>query len=107
MHLGHTQIVQQVLGDLLALLLHQLGRHRVDQIEDDGEDGEGTVDAQCQPPDELFVLPVPEVLQHQEADRESCQGSGEVGNIRHLGTLDEGPAIEVLGIQSISQIAGD
>jgi len=99
--------VQQVLGDHLALLLHQLGSDRVDQVEHNGEDGEGTVDAQGQPPDELLVLPVPEVLQHQEANRESCQSSRQVGNVRHLGTLGEGPAIEVLGVQSIAQVAGD
>lgn len=67
--------MQQMLGYHLALLLHQLGCDRVDKVEHNGKDGEGAVYAQGQPPDELLVLPVPKVLEHQEPNRESGQSS--------------------------------
>lgn len=108
--LGHAQVVQQMLCDHLALLLHQLRRHSVDQVEGNREDGEGTVNTQCQPPNQLLVLPMPEVLEHQKANGQASQGAGQMRYVRDLGTLGEGgrgSAIKILCIQSIAQITRD
>lgn len=100
-----------MLCDHLALLLHQLRCHSVDQIEGNGEDGEGAIDAQGEPPDQLFVLAMPEVLEHQEPNGKAGQGARQVSNVRDLGTLGEGGAStaihKVLGVQGVAQIAGD
>lgn len=109
--LGHAQVVQQMLCNHLALLLHQLRRHRIDQIEGDGKDGEGTIDTKSKPPDQLFVLPMPEILEHQEANGQARQGARQVSYIRDLGTLGKAGAAgiihKVLGVQGIAQIAGN
>lgn len=95
----------------LALLLHQLRRDRVDQIEGDGKDGEGTVDTKSKPPDQLFVFAMPEILEHEEANGQARQGARQVSYIRDLGTLGKTRAAgiihKVLGVQGIAQIAGN
>lgn len=103
--------MQQMLCDHLALLLHQLRCHGVDQIEGNGEDSEGAVDAQGEPPDQLFVLAMTEVLEHQEANGQASQGARQVSNVRDLRTLGKGRGgstiHKVLAVQGVAQIAGD
>lgn len=103
--------MQQMLCNHLALLLHQLRRDRIDQIEGDGKDGEGTVDTKSKPPDQLFVLAMPEILEHEEPNGQARQGARQVSYIRDLGTLGKTRAAgiihKVLGVQGIAQIAGN
>lgn len=102
--------MQQMLCDHLALLLHQLCGHRVDQIERNREHGEGTIDAQRQPPDQLFVFAMSKILEHQKANGQAGQSAGQMRYIRDLRTLGKGgrgSAIEVLRVDGIAQIAGD
>lgn len=100
-----------MLCDHLALLLHQLRRHRVDQIEGDRKNGKGAIDAKCEPPDQLFVLAMPEVLEHQEANGQAGQRARQVSDIRDLRTLGKaggsGIIHKVLCVQGVAQIAGD
>lgn len=100
-----------MLCDHLALLLHQLRCHSVDQIEGNGEDSEGAVDAQGEPPDQLLILTMTEILQHQEANGQASQGARQVSNVRDLRTFGKGRGgstiHKVLGVQGVAQIAGD
>lgn len=67
--------MEQMLFQHLALFLQPLHGHRVQQIEDDREQGASRVHAQRHPPQKLFVQLLLKVLQNEQADRESRQGA--------------------------------
>ncbi|KAH0540993.1 hypothetical protein KQX54_020755 [Cotesia glomerata] len=55
---------------------------RVQQVVHDGEDRAGSVDSQGDPPQELLVQPLLEVLQHQQPDRQPGQSPRQVRHVR-------------------------
>ena len=52
------------------------------EIVHDREDGAGRVDAERHPPEELLVEPLLEVLQYQQADRQTGQRAGQMRYVR-------------------------
>ena len=50
-------------------------------VEDDGEQRAGQIGAERQPPDQLLVQLLLEVLQHDEAECEAGGGAGQVGHV--------------------------
>lgn len=48
-----------------TLFFHELSGHRIDQIEDNRKYGEGTVDTESQPPNEILIGTMLEILKHQ------------------------------------------
>lgn len=77
----HLEVIENRLGD--AYILHAQQRHPIEYIEGDGKDDECRVGAQCNPPEQLLVQLLLEVLQHEQPDSESSHSSGQVGYIRH------------------------
>ena len=55
----------------------------IEDVEEDGEEGAGGVDAQGHPPDELLVQLLFKVLEDEEADGEAGQGPRQMGHVRH------------------------
>lgn len=53
------------------------------EVVHDREDRTRGVDTQGDPPEQLLVQPLLEVLQHQETDRQARQGARQVGDVRH------------------------
>lgn len=66
-------------------------------VVDDGKQRADGVHAQREPPDELFVEFLFEILEHQQADGEAGQGAGYVGHVadgwRGGGRLESVPAV--------------
>jgi hypothetical protein len=60
----------------------RIERIRIEDVEQDGEEGAGRVDAQRHPPDELLVQFLLEILEDEKANGQAGQGAGQVGHVR-------------------------
>ena len=56
---------------------------RIEDVEEDGEEGAGGVDAERNPPDELLVKLLLEILEHEQTDGETGQGTRQMSHVRH------------------------
>ena len=59
----------------------RIERIRIEDVEQDGEEGAGRVDAQRHPPDELLVKFLLEILEDEKANGQAGQGTGQVGHV--------------------------
>lgn len=79
----HLEVIEICLGDAYLLYAHIEQGHPVQYIKGDGKYDECRVRAQCNPPEQLLVQLLLEVLQHEQADGQSSHSTGQVGYIRH------------------------
>lgn len=77
----HLEVIVICLSEAYFLHAHIEEGHPIEYIEGDCEDHQGRVGAQRDPPEQLLVQLLLEVLQHEQTNGESSHSSSQVGNI--------------------------
>lgn len=75
------EVIVICLSEAYLLHAHIEEGHPVEYIEGHSEDHQGRVGAQCDPPEQLLVQLLLEVLQHEQSNGESSHSASQVGNI--------------------------
>lgn len=76
-------IIPMILQNRYGVVVFSHKVTRIDDVEDDCKNDAGTVDAQSNPPEKLFVKSLLKVFEHNQTDCQTSYSARDVGYKRH------------------------